>query len=92
MGISEEVLGKTIYNMLPSTGEMIDSFVQHDLIQNATGNYHIDVHDMCRNGATWLAAQLVSIGLDIMVIEGTFLGYSHCWVVLEDYYFDMTIA
>ena len=88
----KKVLGRTIYDMIPSTGEMMDDFVRHGLIQNLSGNYHEDVYNMCRNGATWLAGHMSSIGLPVEVVEGTFDGQSHCWVVLEDYYFDTTIA
>ncbi len=89
----KRVLGATLYNMLPTTGQMIDSFIEHGLLENATGNYHIDIHDMCRNGATWLGVQMANVlGSDVEVVEGTFQGFSHCWVAIGNCYFDMTIA
>ena len=88
----KKVLGSTIARMLPSSGEMLDAFVEHGLIENVTGNYSLDVYDMCRNGATWLGAHLAQIMPQVEVVEGTFMGYSHCWCVIEDLYLDMTIA
>lgn len=55
----KRVLGKTLFDMLPTTGEMMDAFVKHRLVENLTGNYHIDVHNMCRNGATYLGTGVV---------------------------------
>lgn len=89
----KRILGKTLFEMLPTPTEMLQEFVKHELIPEMSGSYHKDVYDMCRNGATWLGAQLANLlGEDVQIVEGTFLGMSHCWVVIEDYYFDMTIA
>lgn len=86
------VLGKCLASMLQPE-EMLKDFLRFDLINQITDNYASDVYMMCRNGATWLGAKMNQIAPgEIEVIEGTFLGDSHCWVVCGDYYFDMTIA
>lgn len=84
-------LGKATCSLF-RTEAMLQDFLKHRLITEITGNYSLDVYDMCRNGATWLGIKMHQLGLPVEMVEGTFQGSSHCWVVMENCYFDMTIA
>lgn len=85
------VLGKTIGSCF-KPAEMLKDFVKHGLLEEITDNYSSDVYMLCRNGATWLGAHMANMCMEVQIVEGTFMGDSHCWVVFGDYYFDMTIA
>lgn len=85
------VLGASMSNLL-NPKEMLQAFVKCGLLTEISGDYSQDVYMMCRNGATWLGAQMARYGYEVEVVEGTYEGDSHCWVALNNTYFDMTIA
>lgn len=88
----EKILGKAVASMIDPE-EMLRDFHKVGLISEITGDYSKDVRDMCRNGATWLASKLYQmVGNEVMVVEGKFEGDSQCFVVVGDYYMDLTVA
>jgi hypothetical protein len=78
----EKVLGKTMASMI-DPDEMLQDFLRVGLITEITGAYSSDVWDMCR---------YQMVGDQVEVVEGKFEGDSQCFVVVGDYYMDLTIS
>jgi len=74
---------------------MLDSLLQHGLIDEITGDYSQDVYDMCNNCTLLLGKHLMNF-IDenkILVCEGVFaMMGNHTWIKIDNLIFDLTLA
>lgn len=57
-------------------------------------DYGSNVYKLCRNAVAWTIKKLMPTQYiyDLKVVEGEFRGMDHCWMMVGDYYVDLTLA
>ena len=76
--------------------DMLNTLLQHNLIDEITGNYSQDICNMCNNCTIILAKHLSTYFVEpekIKICEGVFsmIG-NHTWIKVNDIIFDVTLA
>lgn len=78
-----------------SIKDMLNTLLNHELINEITEDYSQDITDMCNNCTLILSAHLKQfIEIDkIIVCEGVFnMMGNHTWIKIDDTIFDLTLA
>ena len=59
-----------------------------------TGEYHHDVHRMCKIACTWIMSRFSMRGFkdDMTIVKGEYCGDEHYWVEVSGVILDLTLA
>ena len=72
----------------------LKKMVSLKMIEEETKDYGSDVYNLCNNAVAWILSQLRNTYYiyEVNIAQGDFEGRDHSWIIVGDYYLDLTLA
>ena len=74
--------------------KFLKRMLRTDDLDKITNNYGSDVYGLCNNAVAYILSQLKNTFYiyEIKIAKGTFHNKDHSWIIVGDYFIDLTLA